>query len=122
MPSPASLNFIQTADNPCIQGVTFRAVLTLYDDEAGTVESDLTGLSGRVRITAADGTELWEGTTVGGEVTIVVLDATFTFVIDAVTTAAFSVGSYHIDIDLIDTSTDPDEVDRVAHGEFQVVK
>lgn len=122
MPSPASLNFIQSADNACIKGVTFRSVLTLYDDAEGTEESDLTGLSGRVRITDDNDTELWEGTTGGGEVEIDVGEATFTITIDAETTDSFDAGTYHIDIDTIDTTASPDEVDRVAHGEFQVVK
>lgn len=122
MPSPANLNFTQTASNPCIRGVTFRVVLTLYDDAAGTTESDLTGLDGRVRITDDAGAVLWEGTEVGDSVLIDVGDATVTIVIDAPTTDELTVGMHHIDIDLIDTSTDPDEVDRVAHGEFQVVK
>lgn len=121
MTSPATLNFLESANNACIKGVTFRQVVTVYDDEAGTDLSDLTGLSGRVRILDGD-TEIWEGTTAGGEVVITVVDATFAFTISADDTDGFGVGSYHIDMDLIDTAASPDEVDRIAHGEFQVVQ
>lgn len=122
MPSPASLNFVASANNACIIGVTFRAVLTCYDDADGVELSDLTGLAGRFRVTDAAGAVVWEGDTDGGEVVIDVVEATVTIVISAVDTDTFTAGTYHVDIDLIDTAASPDEVDRIAHGEFQVIK
>ena len=120
MTAPATLNFIESANNACVKGVTFRASVICYDDEDGTVISDLTGLTGRVRILNA-GMEIWSGTTAGGEVTIDTVTATFAFTIPADETDDFTVGTYHIDADLIDTVSDPDEVGRIFHGSFEVV-
>jgi hypothetical protein len=119
MTAPASLHYLASANNGCQTGVTFRQALTCYDDAAGTDLSDFTGLSGRVRIT--DGaTTIWEGATGTGEVTINVATATLSFTIPAATTETFTAGMYHIDIDVIDTAANPDEVDRLAHGDFEV--
>jgi hypothetical protein len=94
--------------------------LTLYDDADGTVVSDLTDLKGRVRI--YDGsTQIWEGTTEDGSVVLGGLAGTFALTIPAEDTVDFTVGTYHIDIDIIDDALDPEEVDRIAHGDFEVV-
>ena len=121
MSNPATLNFVRTADNPCIKGVTFRTSLTCYDDADGTVPSDLTGLIGRVRIWDGE-TKIWEGTSPNGGVTITALSGTIAIEISATVTDTFAIKTYHIDIDLVDTAPNPDEVDRIAHGDFEVVR
>ncbi len=121
MPSPASFNFLESADNACIVGVTFRAVFTFYDDADGTQLSDLTDLVGRFRIVDSLGAELWSADSDTGGVVIDTVAGTAELIIAATDTAGFAEGTYHFDLDFVDGSASPEEVERVLHGDFQVV-